>query len=70
VPAGERSEIKQVELRLRRSVPNQRIQLGNAELRLVGQYWAAGLMEEVGSNRLRVLMLTQDEGANLSDFLC
>jgi len=36
VPAGARAGIKQVELRLRRSVPNQRIQLGNAELRLAG----------------------------------
>jgi hypothetical protein len=36
VPAGARAGIKQVELRLRRSVPKQRIQLGNAELRLAG----------------------------------
>jgi hypothetical protein len=36
VPAGARAGIKQVELHLRRSVPNQRIQLGNAELRLAG----------------------------------
>ena len=37
VAAGERSGIKQVELRLRRFVSNQRIQLGNAELRLAGK---------------------------------
>jgi hypothetical protein len=36
VPATARGGIKQVELRLRRSVPKQRIQLGNAELRLAG----------------------------------
>jgi Family of unknown function (DUF5829) len=36
VPAGTRAGIKQVELLLRRSVPQQRIQLGNAELRLAG----------------------------------
>jgi hypothetical protein len=34
VPAAGRGGIKQVELRLSRSVPKQRIQLGNAELRL------------------------------------
>jgi hypothetical protein len=36
VPAGARAGIQQVELRLRRSVPKQRIQLGNAELHLAG----------------------------------
>lgn len=36
VPADARSGIKQVELRLRRSVAKQRMQLGNAELRLAG----------------------------------
>jgi hypothetical protein len=36
VPAAAREGIKQVELRLRRSVPKQRIQLGNAELSLTG----------------------------------
>ena len=37
VPAGARGGIKQVELRLRRSVSKQRIQLGNAQLRLAGK---------------------------------
>jgi hypothetical protein len=37
VPAGERTGIKQVELQLRRSVPKQTIQLGNAELHLSGK---------------------------------
>jgi hypothetical protein len=37
VPAGAHGGLKQVELRLRRSVPKQRIQLGNAELRLAGK---------------------------------
>jgi hypothetical protein len=36
VPADARTGIKQIELRLRRSVPKQTIQLGNAELRLAG----------------------------------
>jgi Family of unknown function (DUF5829) len=36
VPAGTRTGIKQVELRLRHSVPREKIQLGNAELRLSG----------------------------------
>ena len=36
VPADARGGIKQVELRLSRSVPKQRIQLGDAELRLSG----------------------------------
>jgi hypothetical protein len=36
VPAGARAGIKQVELRLHRSVPKQSIQLGNAELQLAG----------------------------------
>jgi hypothetical protein len=36
VPAGARGGIKQVELRLSRSVPKQRIQLGHAQLRLGG----------------------------------
>jgi hypothetical protein len=36
VPAGVRTGIKRVELRLRRAVPKQNIQLGNAELRLAG----------------------------------
>jgi Family of unknown function (DUF5829) len=36
IAAGARTGIKQVELRLRRSVPKQRIPLGNAELRLNG----------------------------------
>jgi hypothetical protein len=36
VPAGVRGGIQQVELHLRRSVPTQVIQLGNAELRLAG----------------------------------
>jgi Family of unknown function (DUF5829) len=36
VPAGTRAGIKQVDLHLRRSVPKQTIQLGNAELRLAG----------------------------------
>jgi hypothetical protein len=37
VPASTRRGIKQVELRLHRSVPKQTIQLGNAELRLTGK---------------------------------
>jgi Family of unknown function (DUF5829) len=37
VAAGVRGGIKRVELRLRRSVPKQMIQLGNAELRLAGK---------------------------------
>jgi hypothetical protein len=36
VPAAAREGIEQVELRLRRSVPKQRIRLGNAELSLAG----------------------------------
>lgn len=36
VAAGARAGIKQIELRLRRSVPKQRIQLGNAQLNLAG----------------------------------
>lgn len=36
VPAGTRGGIKQIELRLRRSVPKQTIALGNAELQLGG----------------------------------
>ena len=36
VPAGGRTGIKEVDLHLRRSVPKQRIQLGNAELSLGG----------------------------------
>jgi hypothetical protein len=37
VAADVREGIKQVDLRLRRSVPNQTVQLGNAELRLRGK---------------------------------
>jgi len=36
VPAGASAGIKQVKLHLRRSVPHQSIQLGNATLRLAG----------------------------------
>jgi hypothetical protein len=37
VAVGPRAGIKQVELRLHRSVPKQRIQLGSAELYLAGK---------------------------------